>query len=289
MARRSARSWFALVLCLSVALVAPGRAQNAAPSGDFIVLLSNDDGYGAPGLVALAKAFEGIGTVYVVAPATNQSGKGHSILTTRDPIFIAEHKQQDGPSWYAIEAPPATCVRVGIESLLPRRPDVVVSGVNPGDNLGMSVYLSGTVGGAREGAMAGIPSIAVSMDGNKEQDFTQAAGYVRKLVDELRAKKMLRPGLFLNVNTPAGEWKGVRLTRLSLRPSNDSFERRASPRGRVYFWSLYQPPEEGDAGTDVWAFARGFVSLTPMELDTTAQAQMQGLRRLEQVPAGAAK
>lgn len=286
MPRRTRRAWFLLLLCIATALAAPGRAQTgaAAPQGDFIVLLSNDDGYGAPGLAALQKAFEGIGTVYVAAPAQNQSGKGHSILTTRDPIFVTEHKRPNGPSWYAIEAPPATCVRVALESLLPRKPDVVISGVNPGDNLGISVYLSGTLGAAREGAMMGIPSIAISMDGYQQQDFTNAAAFARKLVDDLRAKKLLKPGLFLNVNTPAGKWKGVRLTRLSLQPSNNTFERRTSPRGRVYYWSLYEPPTEGEAGTDIWAFARGFVSITPMTLDPTSASQMKELRGLERVP-----
>jgi 5'-nucleotidase len=287
MPRHTRRAWFVLVLCIATVLAAPGSAQNgvAAPQGDFIVLLSNDDGYNAPGIAALAKAFESIGTVYVVAPATNQSGKGHSILTTRDPIFAFEHKRANGPSWYSIEAPPATCARVAIEALLPRKPDVVVSGVNAGDNLGISVYLSGTVGAAREAAMVGVPAIAISMQGNKAEDFANAAAYARKLVDDLRAKKMLKPGLFLNVNTPSGEWKGVRMTRLSLRPSNDKFERRTSPRGRVYFWSLYEPPTEGDAGTDVWAFERGFVTITPMTLDPTSPRQMRELRGLERVPA----
>jgi len=288
MPRRTRRAWFVLVVCIATVLAAAGRAQNgaAAPQSDFVVLLSNDDGYGAPGIVAMQKAFEGIGTVYVVAPATNQSGKGHSILTTRDPIFASEHKRANGPSWYSIESPPATAVRVGIEALLPRKPDVVISGVNAGDNLGISVYLSGTVGAAREAAMVGVPAIAVSMAGNKLEDFANAAAFTRRLVDDLRAKKQLKPGLFLNVNTPSGEWKGVRMARLSLRASNDKFERRASPRGRVYFWSLYEPPTEGDAGTDVWAFERGFVTITPMTLDPTSPAQMKELRGLERVPAG---
>lgn len=279
-----------LLIAVAVPVGQPLAANRQGGAAPFTILLSNDDGYGAPGLVAMAESFRSLGEVYVVAPATNQSGKGHSIVTSFDPIFISERRQPNGISWYAIEATPATSVRVGIEALLPRKPDVVISGVNPGDNVGVSVFLSGTVGAAREAAMVGIPSIAVSMDGSRAEDFAAAAAYTRQLVDALRAKGMLKPGLFLNVNHPSKP-KGTMIVRQSTAPSRDSFERRVSPRGRVYFWSKYQPygaEEAGEEGTDVWAFTRGFVALTPMMLDTSAVQAFESYRFLEAKAAGAA-
>jgi len=285
MLSRSRRAWFVLVLCIVTTLAAPGRAQQAAAAPDsFLVLLTNDDGYAAPGLAALAKAFEGMGTVIVAAPASNQSGKGHSIVTS-DPIPVFERKQPDGTTWYAIEATPATAARMAIESLLPRKPDLVISGINRGDNLGIVVYYSGTVGAAREAALAGCPAIAVSLDGNDDRDYAATAAYTRKLTEQLRAAGKLKSGLFLNINAPRGETKGVRITRLSLKANQQIYERRTNPRGRVYYWSDYRPLEDDEAGTDVWAHARGFITVTPLTLDSTARAQMRELRRFEQVPA----
>lgn len=264
------------------ATVTAGKLRPAqAPQERFTILVSNDDGYDAPGLRALIEALAPLGDIYVSAPLTNQSGKGHSIITSYDPIFISERKQPNGVTWYAVEAPPATCVRVAIEALLPRRPDLVVSGINPGDNVGISVYLSGTLGAAREAALVGIPAIAISQYGGVSAGFAPSAAFARRLVEELRAQNLLKPGFFLNVNMPAGEPKGARVARMSLAPSNDSFERRASPRGRVYFWSKYRPPEGGAEGTDAWAVSQGYVALTPLRTDETDTQAMDALRSFE--------
>lgn len=287
---RKRRTFLFIIALFLLCPAIPAAAQQAAPpatpaDSKFIILLSNDDGYDAPGLRALTEALRTLGEVYVSAPATDQSGKGHSIITAREPIFVNEKKQQNGLTWYAVEAPPATCVRLAIEALLPRRPDIVISGINRGDNLGVSSqYLSGTVGAAREAAIGGIPAMAVSMEGNNEKDYAATAEYIRQLVGRLREKGLLKPGFFLNVNAPAGEVKGVRVTRLSLMKGKDAFERRTSPRGRLYFWSLYRPPEKGDEveeGTDTWAYLHGFISLTPMLLDTTATKEMPALKQFE--------
>lgn len=285
-----------LVLCLAgpaqfPAGAAPahlqGSAAQAAPA--FTILLSNDDGFDAPGLKALAEGLRPLGEIYVAAPATDQSGKGHSIITTREPIFVQERKQPNGATWWAIEGPPATCVRVAVESLLPQKPDLVVSGINRGDNLGIySNYLSGTLGAAREAAIVGIPAIAVSMGGNSDADYAATAAYVRELVTELRAQQMLKPGFFLNVNRPAGEVKGVRIARLSMKPSQEDYERRTSPRGRLYFWSRFRPPDDTEEGTDTAGFRRGYTTLTPMVLDVTDRAGMERLHRLAKEKAAAA-
>ena len=278
----------ALVVLLFFSLAIPAGAQQSAPqSGNspFTILLTNDDGYDAPGLKAMIEAFRTAGELYVSAPAENQSGKGHSITTSRDPIFVTEHKQPNGIIWYAVEAPPATCARLALDALLPRRPDIVISGINRGENLSISsVYLSGTVGAAQEAAMSGIPSIAVSMQGNKDEDYATTAAYMRQLVDQLRGGNLLKTGLFLNVNAPAGERKGVMLTRLGRKAGKERFERRESPARRIYYWSAYRPAEQGDVeedGTDVWAYLRGYITITPMTLDVTDPKAFEGLRTLE--------
>lgn len=288
MIRRVFPSAILFVLLLLASALTASAPHESLDAPRLAVLLSNDDGYFAPGLRALIAAFEPVADVYVAAPAIEHSGKGHSITTTRDPIFVTEHRQADGKLWYAIEAPPATCVRLGLESLVPRRPDVVISGINRGENLGINVYLSGTLGAAREAAIAGAAAIAVSMQGDDERDYAATAAYVRELVQQLRADGRLVPGLFLNVNTPRGEAKGVRVARLSLQPNHDQYERRTSPRGRIYFWSRWQPLTDDEEGTDVHAFYRGYITLTPLQLDTTATQELEAFRRYAREGAAAA-
>jgi 5'-nucleotidase len=276
--------WVLLLFCFAM----PAAAQQAPAPSAFTVLLTNDDGYEAPGLKAMIEAFRSAGDVYVVAPAENQSGKGHSI-TTSEVIMVYERKQPNGATWYGVDAPPATCARLAIESLLPKRPDLVISGINRGENLGVVVYYSGTLGAAREAAIVGIPAIAVSMSGNKPEDYAATAAYLRGLVDRLREKQMLKPGFFLNVNAPAGAPKGAVVTRLSTKAPVEKYDGRRTPYGRPYFWSSWQPLRDDDEGTDVWAFARGFITLTPMLLDVTDQTSLEPLRAFEKKPTPAAK
>ena len=268
-----------LLLLISLLVAVPINAQQRTSRG-LAILLSNDDGYDARGLRALLEALRPVGEVFVAAPAADKSGIGHS-LTLRDPIFVNERKQSNGATWYAIDAPPASSVRLAVESLLPRRPDVVISGINRGDNLGTTVYHSGTLGAAREAALMGLPAIAVSLRGDDDKDYQAGATYIRQLVEQLRSKQLLKPGLFLNVNIPAGEPKGVRVTRLSMTPRPEGFERRTSPGGRVYFWPVWEQLKDEAEGTDVWALVRGYITLTPMKLDVTEPQAMESLRTLE--------
>lgn len=269
-----------LILLLTIVLLAVPLGAQKLASGSFTILLSNDDGYDAPGLKALTVALQPLGEIIVAAPATEQSGIGHALIL-RAPIMVNERKQPNGATWYAIEGPPATCVRLAVESLVARPPDLVISGINRGDNLGTTVYDSGTLGAAREAALVGLPAIAVSMRGDDDKDYAAAAAYVGQLVDQLRTKHLLKPGFFLNVNVPAGERKGVRLTRLSMKPRPEGFERRVSPRGRLYFWPVWEQLKDDAEGTDVWAFVRGFITLTPTVLDVSATQEMDALRALE--------
>ncbi len=266
------------LLMISALWVATSLSAQPSPPR-FTILLSNDDGFAAPGLKALTVALRPLGEIIVAAPAMEQSGIGHA-LTLRAPILVNEQKQLSGAIWYAIEGPPATCVRLALESLLSSRPDLVISGINRGDNLGTTVYHAGTLGAAREAALVGVPAIAVSLRGDREKDYAPVADYIRRLVEQLRAKKLLKPGFFLNVNFPGGEWKGVRVTRLSMTPRPDNFERRVSPQGRLYFWPVWEQLNDDQEGTDVWALVRGYVTLTPLTLDVTATEAMNNLRAL---------
>ncbi|MBI2955958.1 MAG: 5'/3'-nucleotidase SurE [Acidobacteria bacterium] len=267
-------------------LVSPAAVEKADGNGELFILLTNDDGYDAAGLRALAEALAPLGEVMVAAPETNQSGTGHS-TTTHEFIEVRPVELVPGVKAYAIAARPATCVRMALEALAPRRPDLVVSGINRGRNLGVVTYYSGTVGAAREASFVGIPALAVSNQRDDAKEYAATAAFVRELIEELRASGRLRPGLFLNINAPAGEWRGVRITRQSTTATPQLFSRFASPRGGVYYWSDYAHLGQDEEGTDVWAFLNGFISITPMELDQTASGELDWLRQWEREAAPA--
>ena len=283
--RRSTIALF-IILALTVTYCSPAVPQPSSSRG-LTILLSNDDGYGAPGLEALIAALSPAGDVYVAAPAHNQSGKGHSV-TNNQFLYVDAKPQSDGRTFYAIDATPATCVRLGLDELMPRKPDVVISGINYGENLGLTVYYSGTLGAAREAAMSGIPSIAVSMRGNDPSDYKAAAEYTRVLLDKLHQKNLLKPGLFLNLNFPSGRAKGIRIVQLSQVKDREVYKRHTDAEGHLYFEQSWESTEETDERTDVWAFEHGFITLTPMTLDTTDVKSLNSLRWLEKDPTQAA-
>ena len=268
-----------LASCLFVLLIVVASASPAAAgdNGGFLILVTNDDGYDAPGIQELARALAPLAELLVAAPAENQSGTGHGVAG-REFIQVRKVEIIPGVNGYAIAARPATCARLGIESLAPRKPDLVVSGINRGMNLGVVVNYSGTVGAAREGAIAGIASIAVSMTSRAtREDYAAVAEYVAKLVRELRAEGRVRPGLFLNINAPSGKPAGVRVVRQST-ASTPQFYKRYEPReGAIYFWADYGDLEDAEEGTDVWAVLHGFLAITPLQLDQTSHGDLEWL------------
>lgn len=259
--------------------------QAAPPDSEFRILLTNDDGYDSPGLHALAEALAPVARIVVAAPAKEESGTSGSI-TYRDPIFVRRVNIGLEVEAYAISAKPATCARVGLEVLVDGLPDLVISGINSGPNLGIVSFASGTVGAARQAALVGVPSIAVSR--GRPADYKAIAAFVRELVEVLRAEGSLEPGLFLNVNYPAGETRGVRVVRQSMAPDSENYQRRENPRGQVYYWSGWRLPEDSSEETDVGAFAKGFITITPMRVDQTDDSRLAPLRGLNQKLAGAA-
>ena len=233
------------------------------------ILVSNDDGIFSPGIKALGLAMRALGEVYVVAPDVEQSAVGHGI-TVRRPLRF-KHTQSAGfgeiPA-YRVDGTPADCVVLGVHLL--GRPDLMVSGINIGVNLGLDLTHSGTVAAALEGTSLGIPSIAFSLDTSGEElDFTEAALWAQRLA-RLVAEKGLPRGIFLNVNFPAGTPKGVLVTRLSTHHWEDTVVERLDPEGRPYYWIAGTPVGEEEEGTDLWAVRRGYVSVTPVSLDFTA-------------------
>jgi 5'-nucleotidase len=283
---RSSRCRAAALAGLIAILPLTGWAQPQPPVDGFRILLGNDDGFDAPGLKALIAAFRGYADLSVSAPAQNQSGKGHS-LTLTDPILVRERTVEGVTRAYAIESTPATAMRVGLEKYIPSRPDLVISGINRGENLGTAVYLSGTLGAAREAAFSRIPSIAVSMEGDRSEDYVTAAAFVRQLVADLRAKRLLQPGFFLNVNVPAGQPKGVRVTRLSVLASQQLYDCTGFIKGKAACFSGYEQVKADAPDTDVKAFFEGYITLTPMTLDVTEEQSVAGLKAFERILTGA--
>ena len=275
---KAMRNRYVLVLVALLSAVVLTGDRPAYSNGEFTILLTNDDGYTSPGLKALVEAFAPIAHVVVSAPATQKNGSSGAI-TYRDPIYIRRVKIVEGVESYAVSAMPATAARVGLESVLNRKPDLVISGINSGPNLGSSILVSGTVGAARQAALLGVPAIAVSRGGRA--DYNQVAALTRKIVEALRAADMIKPGLLLNINVPAGEVRGVRVVRQSMVRSTENYEKRTSPRGQDYLWSRWRPAKDSDDGTDIGSFNKGYATITPLVVDQTASAKMGPLKDLK--------
>lgn len=245
-----------------------------------LILLSNDDGIFAPGLLAMYRELTSLGEVHVVAPSSGQSATAHSI-TINLPV-ICQRVHVAGEFWgQSVEGLPADCVKLAFHSLLPRRPDLVVSGINNGENVGIHVLYSGTVAAAAEAALLGSPAVAVSLECGPEMDFGRAAKLARQLIDRMLAIGV-KPGQLFNINVPAlrpGWPRGVRVTRQSTLQINDQFERRQDPGGRDYYWLR---GEFGDfsreTDTDLRAQRDGYVSVTPLQLDLTDATRLAAMR-----------
>ena len=274
-----------LVLLIAVFLLAPAGAQQFRQPPPYRILVTNDDGVRAPGVAAVAQALQAIGTPIIVAPAENQTGKAHSIVTT-EPVFRQDLTLPNGLPAIGLTATPASTVNIAIRNIVMPLPDLVVSGVNTEYNLGLSTEVSGTVGAAREAAVHGIPAIAASMSGAAfPRDLVFAAEEVVWVARRVK-QYGLPPHTFLNVNIPAvptGGYKGYAITRQgSVRTGAESFVEMKHPSGRTIYWNVYSerksPPQP--EGTDFWAVENGWVSVTPMSVDETDPAQFDALRAI---------
>jgi len=240
------------------------------------ILVTNDDGVNAPGLLALAQEMRKLGKVSILAPDRNWSGSGH-VKTLDRALRVREVVLSDGSQAFAGDGAPSDCVALATLGYLKEKIDLVVSGINVGANLGHDVTYSGTVTAAMEAVIAGIPSVAVSLEVPEEHigqiDFAPAAKAARKVAEHVLAKE-LPEGILLNVNVPFladKELRGFRLTRQGLRVYHSRLDERVDPRGRPYYWIGGEAPTGvPERGTDIGALADGYVSITPLHLDLTA-------------------
>jgi 5'-nucleotidase len=271
-----------LLLTIFLAVSCGGTAREPS-SGPLQILVTNDDGIEAPGILALADALMPLGKVTVAAPAVGRSGTSHGVTSDR-PIGVVESERQ-GMKWFAIDALPATCLRLALETLLPGRPDIVVSGINRGENLGTVTFYSATVAGAREAAFLGIPAMAVHLAARKGMDYAAAAAVVADIVRAIGRDGIGR-GTFLNVNIPAlapGKIRGVRITRQDTRAPIELFERTVSAEGGTVFKPVWKHLEPAGEDTDIWALRNDYVSVSVFGIDQSAAADPRRLKRLEKL------
>ncbi len=244
------------------------------------ILLTNDDGVDSEGLLALRTSLSATHETVVVAPDRNWSISGH-IRTMDRPLRIAEVKLRDGSPAYSTDGTPSDCVALAALGFLDYLPDLVISGINQGNNLGDDITYSGTVAAAMEGVISGIPSIAVSMNTTPEWPVELAAAFVSRLVEQVNERGLAKD-ILLNVNVPNlqhDQIRGVQITRLGKRIYNDELIVRTDPRGRKYYWmggnAVTNHLEEG---TDVAALEENYISITPIHMDLTNHRLLDTLR-----------
>ncbi len=244
------------------------------------ILVTNDDGIDAAGLLALNQALQTVGDTTVLAPSRNWSASGH-VKTMHKPLWVNETRLADGTPAFSSSGAPSDCVSLAFLGIVEQPIDMVVAGINRGPNLGHDVTYSGTVTAAMEGAIAGVPSIAVSIDSYQDTDYTFAAQVAAQLAQQV-AKHGLLPETLLNVNVPdapADEIAGMMVTRLGPRIYYDELIRRLDPKGRPYYWIGGDAPGGVlEEGTDLWALANKYVSIAPLQLDLTDYVLMEQVK-----------
>lgn len=240
------------------------------------ILLSNDDGYFAPGLAALAEALAGLGEIVVVAPEQNRSGASNSLTLDR-PLFL----KQAASGFHFVNGTPTDCVHLAVTGMLDTLPDIIVSGINNGANMGDDTIYSGTVAAATEGFLLGIPSIAISLTSFEGKNYTSAGMVARQLVERF-IRDPIRDPVLLNVNVPDipnAELRGMEVTRLGRRHKAEAVVKMVSPRNETVYWvGAAGAAADAGPGTDFNAVERGFVSVTPLQIDLTHTAQLPAVR-----------
>src|SRR5574340_656878 len=239
------------------------------------ILLSNDDGYFAPGLACLAENLSSIADITVVAPERDRSGASNSLTLDRPLSLRRAHS-----GFYYVNGTPTDCVHLAVTGMLDEHPDMVVSGINQGANMGDDTIYSGTVAAATEGYLLGVPSIAVSLASHKAAHYDTAARVVAELVQRIQTRPPTEP-MLLNVNVPDCAWdalKGVSVTRLGKRHKAESVVKTTNPRGQTVYWvGAAGAAQDAGEGTDFHAVAGGHVSITPLQMDLTRFSQMDSV------------
>jgi len=240
------------------------------------ILLSNDDGYFAPGLAALAEALAGLAEIVVVAPEQNRSGASNSLTLDR-PLLL----RKAASGFYFVNGTPTDCVHLAVTGMLDKLPDIIVSGINLGANMGDDTIYSGTVAAATEGYLLGIPSMAISLSSFEGKNFLAAGRVARELVERFIRNPVKEPVL-LNVNVPDiphDQIKGMEVTRLGRRHKAEAVVKMISPRNETVYWvGAAGAAADAGPGTDFAAVDRGCVSITPLQIDLTNTAQLPSIR-----------
>jgi 5'-nucleotidase len=250
-----------------------------------IILVTNDDGIFAPGITFLAKVASRFGRVIVVAPDKPQSGMGHAI-TINSTLRLQKTNYHNAEAEYSCSGTPVDCVKMAVNHILKKRPDLVLSGINHGSNSSINVIYSGTMSAAIEGALEGTASIGFSLcDYAMEADFSQAEKFIARIIEE-SLKNKIPKGVCLNVNIPKlkeQDIKGIKIVRQAKANWVERFEERKDPYGREYYWLTGEfvnfEPESND--TDEWALANGYLSVVPTQADLTAHGILSNLKYLE--------
>lgn len=248
------------------------------------IILTNDDGFFAPGIKALYQTLSSDNKhqICIVAPERQRSAAGRSI-TLHKPLFTTNHSLANDDLGFAINGTPTDCVKLALQGdILPFKPDLLISGINDGPNLGTDVFYSGTVAAAMEGALLGIPSLAVSLASHDHDDYLPTAKYIKELIDQGNEMIHYKDGL-LNINIPGGEkdsWKGERITKLGKSVYENSYENRTAPLGKEYYWITGKLIYEDEQDTDLQAINQGYISITPLHSDLTDYQRVKELKNL---------
>ena len=244
------------------------------------VLLTNDDGIHAPGLYALYKELRGDHDLQIVAPELEMSAVGHAI-TLSSPLRVQKVKKSGEFFGHSVSGTPADCVKIAVQELADGEPDIILSGINLGANVGVSILYSGTVSAATEGAFLGIPSAAISLATRENPDFGFAAQFSKKII-RFMVESEIKPGTALNINIPAvppEKIAGVSVVRQGTSRFEERFERRNDPRGNVYYWLAGEKfVENGNANTDLVALKEDRITITPIHYDLTCRTELERLR-----------
>lgn len=247
------------------------------------ILLTNDDGVHAPGLLALAQEMRLLGDVRVLAPDRNWSASGHAKTMDR-PLRVRETRLEDGSAAWCSDGAPSDCVALALLGLFDEKYDLVLSGINPSANLGQDVTYSGTVTAAMEAVVMGVPGIAVSLQAPNGQAEPLDYGPAARAARQVAEKTILPPGIFLSLNVPYlpdAQIRGLAVTRQGRRVYHDTLDMRRDPRGRPYYWIGGDfPSGEPAPGSDIGALAEGYVSVTPLQLDLTAHGLLGALQAM---------
>lgn len=241
------------------------------------ILLSNDDGYFAPGIAALARSLSGLGEITVVAPERDRSGASNSLTLDR-PLIL----RQAASGFYFVNGTPTDCVHLAVTGMLDHMPDMIISGINHGANMGDDTIYSGTVAAATEGFMLGIPALAVSLANYADGNFDSAGRVAADIVRRYQAQPF-KEAFLLNVNVPDKPWNaigGIEITRLGKRHKAEPAVKSVNPRGQTVYWvGAAGSAQDAGPGTDFYAVEQGRVSITPLQMDLTRYSQLESVKQ----------